>query len=82
MVDKALFEIQAHLGALKEYGNGWRKELNIVSWNGAEPKFDIRDWDPEYQQMTRGITLTEVEAMKLCIMLMKVFMKEAEDEEC
>ena len=39
------FEIVQHFGVLKERKNGWRKELNKVSWNGAEPKWDIREWN-------------------------------------
>ena len=37
------FEIIDHLGALATYPTGWRKELNLVSWNGGAPKYDIRD---------------------------------------
>ncbi len=24
-----------------------RKEINLVSWNGAEPKYDIGNWHPD-----------------------------------
>lgn len=44
---------------------GWRKELNKISWNGAEPKYDIRDWAPDREKMGKGVTLTEEEALKL-----------------
>ena len=57
-----LFEIREEIGVLREYGNGWKRELNMVAWNGAEPKFDIRDWNPEHTYMSRGITLSEAEA--------------------
>lgn len=40
------FEITEHLGVIAAYSTGWKKELNIVSWNGGAPKYDIRDWDP------------------------------------
>ncbi|MCR5097842.1 MAG: NERD domain-containing protein [Lachnospiraceae bacterium] len=33
-----------------------------VSWNGAEPKYDIRDWSPDHEKMGKGITLTDEEA--------------------
>jgi len=36
-----------------------------VSWNGAAPKYDIRDWDPEHEKMGKGVTLTEEELRKL-----------------
>ena len=44
--------------------SGWTKEANIVCWNGGSPKLDIREWDPDHQRMSRGITLTETEAEK------------------
>lgn len=55
------FEITEHLGVLATYSTGWRRELNIVSWNGGTPKYDIRDWDPDHEHMSRGITLHEKE---------------------
>ena len=39
------YEIVKALGVLSEGSNGWKKELNLVSWNGRAPKYDIRDWD-------------------------------------
>ncbi len=55
------FDIMQHIGVLGKSGSGWTKEINIVSWNGGRPKFDIREWDPEHERMSRGITLTENE---------------------
>ena len=40
-----------------------------MSWNDNDPKYDIRDWDPKHEKMSRGITLTEEEAYELSIML-------------
>lgn len=59
------FEITQHIGVLSESAKGWRKELNLVSWNGREPKFDIREWAPEYAKMGKGITLSQ-EEIKIC----------------
>jgi len=59
------FEIIKNIGTLSESSKGWTKELNLISWNGREPKYDIRDWDPEHQKMGKGVTLTEEELMKL-----------------
>ena len=59
------FEIIKEIGVLSEGSKGWRKELNLVSWNGSEPKYDLRDWAPEHEKMGKGITLTEEEAEKL-----------------
>ena len=60
------YEIVEHLGVLSESNKGWTKELNKVSWNGAEPKYDIRDWAPDHEKMGKGVTLTddEVKALK------------------
>jgi len=57
------FEIKESLGVLSESVRGWTKELNLVSWNGCEPKYDIREWDPEHEKMGKGVTLTEEELM-------------------
>ena len=59
------FEIVEEIGVLSESSKGWRKELNLVSWNGAAAKYDIRDWAPNHEKMGKGITLTEDEAQKL-----------------
>ena len=59
------YEIVKHIGVLSESTNGWTKELNVISWNGANPKYDIRDWAPDHEKMGKGITLTEEEAAKL-----------------
>ena len=59
------YEIVEEIGVLSENAKGWRKELNKISWNGAEPKYDIRDWSPEREKMGKGVTLTEEEAQKL-----------------
>ena len=56
------FEITKHLGVISESAKGWTKELNLVSWNNREPKYDIREWDPEHEKMSKGVTFTEEEA--------------------
>lgn len=47
------YEITKEIGVLSETPSGWRKELNLVSWNGGEPKFDLRDWAPEHEKWAR-----------------------------
>ena len=49
--------------------SGWTKEANIVAWNGGVPKLDIREWDPEHERMSKGITLMEAEAEALAKVL-------------
>ncbi|HBH12105.1 MAG: Uncharacterized conserved protein UCP037246 [Clostridiales bacterium 38_11] len=59
------FEISEYFGVLSESYKGWSKEINLVSWNEREPKYDIREWDPEHEKMSKGITLTRDEVIKL-----------------
>ena len=60
------FEIKETIAVLSETGKGWTKELNFISWNGKEAKYDLRDWAPEHEKMGKGITLTrdELRALK------------------
>ena len=59
------YEIVKALGVLSEGSNGWTKELNLISWNGGTPKYDIRDWSPDHEKMGKGITLSENEMKNL-----------------
>lgn len=59
------YEIKEELGTLSESAKGWKKELNLVSWNGAAPKYDLRDWAPEHEKMGKGITLSADEVQEL-----------------
>ncbi|AOM83589.1 YdbC family protein [Salisediminibacterium beveridgei] len=63
------YEITEHIGVLSENAKGWRKELNRISWNEREPKYDVRDWAPEHAKMGKGMTLTDEEAMTLMRLL-------------
>jgi hypothetical protein len=60
------YEITKHIGTLSESTKGWTKELNLVSWNDREPKYDIREWSPEREKMCKGVTLSneEVDVLK------------------
>ena len=55
------YEIVAHIGVLSESAKGWKKEVNLVSWNGHAPKYDIREWAPGHEKMGKGVTLSEAE---------------------
>ena len=59
------FEVINELGVVSEGSKGWKKEFNRVSWNGGEPKYDIRDWDEKHEKKGKGITLSEQELRKL-----------------
>ena len=63
------YDIVEELGVLSESAKGWTKELNLISWNGETPKYDIRDWAPEHEKIGKGVTLCEEEAKKLAELL-------------
>ena len=72
MANNVKYEIKKHIAVLAEKNSGWKKELNLVSWNDADAKFDIREWSPEHDKMGKGITLTPEEAGALCVALNEV----------
>jgi conserved domain protein len=66
------YEIKEELGVISEGNKGWKKELNLISWNGAEPKYDLRDWGPNHDKMGKGITLNSDETQELYKLLSKI----------
>ena len=67
------YEITEELGVLSENEKGRRKELNLVSWNERDAKYDIRDWNPSHERMSKGVTLTKEEAEALYEILKEEF---------
>ena len=63
------FEIVEELGVLSTFAKGWTKELNLVSWNGRPPKYDIREWSPDHEKMGKGLTFSEEEMAALAKLL-------------
>ena len=59
------YEITKELGVLSENAKGWTKEINLVSWNDREPKYDIREWSEGHEKMGKGVTLSSEEVKKL-----------------
>ena len=59
------YEITEEIAVLSESPKGWTKELNMVSWNDREPKYDLREWAPNHEKMGKGITLTREEMQKI-----------------
>lgn len=58
-------EIIQNIACLSAEKGGWIKELNFVSWNGKEPKYDIRSWSADHSKMGKGVTLTKEELASL-----------------
>ena len=59
------FEIMEEIGIINTQDTGWTREINLVRWNGGAAKYDIRDWDPHHERMSKGITLTEEEMRRM-----------------
>ena len=78
--DELQFEIINHIGTLSTSPSGWLTEFNRVSWNGKEPKYDLRAWAPDHTKMGKGISLSEEDLIALHEILQKevAFLKEEE----
>ncbi|MBB6444945.1 YdbC family protein [Bacillus benzoevorans] len=59
------YDIQETIGTLSQSPKGWNKELNLISWNGKTPKYDLRDWAPDHTKMGKGVTLSTEELKEL-----------------
>ncbi len=59
------YDIIKNYGSISASPKGWSKELNLISWNDRDPKYDLRDWAPEHEKMGKGITLTKEELRTL-----------------
>ena len=59
------YDVVKELGVLSETGNGWTKEINLVSWNDRAPVYDIRTWSEGKDRMGKGITLNAEEIKEL-----------------
>ena len=59
------YEIKEQIAVLSEGAKGWTKELNLISWNDREPKYDIREWAPDHEKMGKGVTISKEEMIAL-----------------
>ncbi|SHS42985.1 Uncharacterized protein conserved in bacteria [Mycobacteroides abscessus subsp. abscessus] len=64
-MEEIKYEIQETIGSISQSPKGWSKELNLISWNGKAPKYDLREWAPEHEKMGKGVTLTVEELKEL-----------------
>ena len=65
------YEIVKEMAVLSTSDSGYTKEINLISWNGKEPKYDIRSFSPNREKCGKGIMLTEKEAGNLLASLKK-----------
>ncbi len=59
------YEIIKKIGVLSTSASGWAKELNLISWNDREPKYDLRDWSADHEKMGKGVTLSKEDLLAL-----------------
>lgn len=66
MNTKIKYEIQEHLGVISQ-DDKITTELNLVRWNGSEPKFDLRRWKNEEDEKIpyKGLSLLPEELAAL-----------------
>jgi len=72
------FDIKKNLGTISESSKGWKREVNIMTWNNKKAKVDIREWDEKHEQMGKGITLNKEELSQLKDILNKINIDELE----
>ncbi len=60
------YKIEKRLGVIGTRGDD-SKELNLVSYNGAAPKYDLRTWRREdgQERLLKGLTMNAEELQKL-----------------
>lgn len=73
--NEIVFDVMEHIGVISESATGWKKEVNLISWNNGKAKIDIRDWDKDHLHMSKGITLRPNEADTLLALLKGYFEK-------
>lgn len=66
------YEIIEKLGSISESAKGWKRELNLISWNDNAAKYDLRDWSPDNTKMGKGVTLSKDEIIALRDLLNKL----------
>ena len=59
------FDIKKTLGTISESAKGWKREVNVMTWNNKKAKVDIREWDENHEKMGKGITLNKEELKQL-----------------
>lgn len=71
------YEIVKEIAVLSTGDSGYTKEINLISWNGKESKYDIRSFSPNREKCGKGITLNADEAAAL----LKALQKELNSED-
>ena len=48
------YEIVKEIAVLSTSDSGYTKEINLIAWNGNEPKYDIRSFSPAREKCGKG----------------------------
>jgi len=61
------YEIKEKIATISVKGknNDFAMELNVISFNGNRPKYDLRNWKRSENLMLKGITMTAEELQTL-----------------
>jgi hypothetical protein len=74
------FDIKKSLGTVSESAKGWKREVNVMTWNNKKAKVDIREWDEKHEKMGKGITLGKDELKQLKDILNQIDIDELDIE--
>ena len=74
------FDIKKSLGTISESSKGWKREVNVMTWNNKKAKVDIREWDEKHEKMGKGITLNKEELKQLKDILNQIDIDELDIE--
>ena len=70
MSKEFIYEIIEEIGTIgSPTASGWSTRLNLISWNGREPKLDIRSWNEDLTRMGKGVSLSKEDAKDLAVLL-------------
>lgn len=51
------FDVVKDVGS---FGDGsWQKHLALVSWDGREPKWEVRTWSPDMSRPGKGVVFAD-----------------------
>lgn len=63
------FEVVKDYGEIGDTGGKWQLHLALVSFNGNEPKYDIRQWNEDMTKMGKGVRLDDGQLYDLMCMI-------------
>ncbi|MBR3295469.1 MAG: hypothetical protein IKI62_04395 [Clostridia bacterium] len=74
------FTIHKKIGVVSEKPNGWTLELNIVSFNGRDAKYDLLEWRNDHTELRTGARFSESD-LKPLMELIRKHLAESGNEE-